>query len=404
MGSFGVKESRKAFEGLGGSSPDKLFGGLPTPCYILDEAMLRRNGEILAGVAKRTGCRILLAQKAFSNYDLYPVISPYLDGTEASGLYEARLGAEEMPEKEVHVFCAAYREEELDELLRYADHIVFNSPSQLHRFGFRAKKAGKSIGLRINPECSTQEGHAIYDPCAPGSRLGTTRAQWDEKMTLELTELLDGLHFHTLCEQDSDALETTLKAVAERFGDILPRMKWLNFGGGHHITKPGYDIPLLERCIRFAQEKWDLQVYLEPGEACALNAGYLAARVLDIVQNGGITTAVLDTSAACHMPDVLEMPYRPPLYGAGEPGELPCTVRLGGPTCLAGDVIGDYSFAAPLQEQDLLLFGDMAIYTMCKNNTFNGMPLPDITVLCTDRELQRLRTFSYADFKQRLGT
>ena len=403
MGSFGVKESRKAFEGLGGSSPDKLFGGLPTPCYILDEAMLRRNGEILAGVAKRTGCRILLAQKAFSNYDLYPVISPYLDGTEASGLYEARLGAEEMPEKEVHVFCAAYREEEFDELLRYADHIVFNSPSQLDRFGFRAKKAGKSIGLRINPECSTQEGHAIYDPCAPGSRLGTTRAQWDEKMTLELTELLDGLHFHTLCEQDSDALETTLKAVAERFGDILPRMKWLNCGGGHHITRPGYDIVRLERCIRSAQERWNLRVYLEPGEACALYAGYLAAHVLDVLQNGETQIAVLNTSAACHMPDVLEMPYRPPLYGAKEPGELPFTVRLCGSTCLAGDVIGDYSFDRPLREGDLLLFGDMAIYTMCKNNTFNGMPLPEIFVFDNNRKLHCLRKFEYMDFKQRLG-
>lgn len=399
-----AKESRPCFAGLDGLSPRQLFEKLPTPCYILDEAMLHRNGEILAGVASRTGCRILLAQKAFSNYDLYPALSPYLDGTEASGLYEARLGAEQMPGKEVHVFCAAYRESEFDELLRYAGHIVFNSPRQLERFGPLAKKAGKSIGLRINPECSTQEDHAIYDPCAPGSRLGATRAQWNAGMSPELMELLDGLHFHTLCEQDADALEHTLNAVEERFGDVLPRMKWLNFGGGHHITKPGYDIPRLERCIRSAQEKWDLQVYLEPGEACALNAGYLAARVLDIVQNGGITTDVLDTSAACHMPDVLEMPYRPPLYGAGEPGELPCTVRLGGPTCLAGDVIGDYSFAAPLQEQDLLLFGDMAIYTMCKNNTFNGMPLPDITVLCKNRELQRLRTFAYADFKQRLGT
>ncbi len=403
MSSSLAKESRPAFAGLGGLSPEKLFGELPTPCYILDEAMLRRNGEILAGVAERTGCRILLAQKAFSNYDLYPVLSPYLDGTEASGLYEARLGAEEMPGKEVHVFCAAYQENEFDELLRYAGHIVFNSPRQLERFGPLAKKAGKSIGLRINPECSTQEGHAIYDPCAPGSRLGTTRAQWDAGMSPELIELLDGLHFHTLCEQDSDALEITLDVVKERFGDILPQMKWLNFGGGHHITKSGYDIPRLERCIRLAQERWDLQIYLEPGEACALNAGYLAAHVLDVLQNDGTYIAILDTSAACHMPDVLEMPYRPPLYGTKEPGELPCTVRLGGPTCLAGDVIGDYSFAAPLREGDLLLFGDMAIYTTCKNNTFNGMVLPSIFVLRDGRELQSLKRFEYMDFRHRLG-
>ena len=403
MGGSPVKESRPAFAGLGGLSPEELFGKLPTPCYILDEAMLRRNGEILAEVAERTGCRILLAQKAFSNYDLYPVLSPYLNGTEASGLYEARLGAEEMPGKEVHVFCAAYREEEFDELLRYADHIVFNSPRQLERFGPLARKAGKSVGLRVNPERSTQEGHAIYDPCAPGSRLGTTRAQWDAGMTPELIELLDGLHFHTLCEQDADALEITLDAVAERFGDILPRMKWLNFGGGHHITRPGYDIPRLERCIRRAQEQWDVLVYLEPGEACALNAGYLSTRVLDVLQNGGTRIAVLDASAACHMPDVLEMPYRPPLYGAKEPGELSCAVRLGGPTCLAGDVIGEYSFAAPPQEGDLLLFGDMAIYTMCKNNTFNGMPLPGIFVLRDGKRLQCLKKFEYTDFRQRLG-
>jgi len=403
MERFGAKESRPAFAGLDGLSPEELFGKLPTPGYILDEAILRRNGALLAGVAERTGCRILLAQKAFSNYDLYPVLSPYLDGTEASGLYEARLGAEEMPGKEVHVFCAAYREEEFDELMRYAGHIVFNSPRQLERFGFLAKRAGKSVGLRINPECSTQEGHAIYDPCAPGSRLGTTRAQWDAGMTPELVGLLDGLHFHTLCEQDSDALEITLDAVAERFGDVLPRMKWLNFGGGHHITSPGYDIPRLERCIRLAQERWGVQVYLEPGEACALNAGYLAAHVLDVLQNGETQIAVLDTSAACHMPDVLEMPYRPPLYGAKEPRELPCMVRLGGPTCLAGDVIGDYSFAAPLREGDLLLFGDMAIYTMCKNNTFNGMALPGIFVLREGRELQSLKRFEYMDFRQRLG-
>ncbi len=398
-----AQEVHPAFDGLWGLPPEKLFGKLPTPCYILDEAMLRQNGEILAGVAKRTGCKILLAQKAFSNYDLYPVLSPYLDGTEASGLYESRLGAEEMPGKEVHVFCAAYREEEFDELLQYADHIVFNSPRQLKRFGPAAKKARKSIGLRINPECSTQKGHAIYDPCAPGSRLGTTRAQWDAGMSSDLIGLLDGLHFHTLCEQDSDALEITLNTVAEGFGDILPRMKWLNFGGGHHITRPGYDISRLERCIRLAQEKWNLLIYLEPGEAFGLNAGYLAARVLDILQNGGTQIAVLDASAACHMPDVLEMPYCPPLYGAKEPGTLRYTVRLGGPTCLAGDVIGDYSFAAPLREGDLLLFGDMAIYTMCKNNTFNGMALPGIYVFSNDRKLQCLKTFEYMDFKQRLG-
>ncbi len=403
MAPIALKDTRPPFAGLGGRSPEELFDALPTPCYILDEAALRRNGEILAGVAARTGCKILLAQKAFSNYALYPVLAPYLAGTEASGLFEARLGFEEMPGKEVHVFSAAYRDKDFEALLSYADHIVFNSPRQLEKFGFSAKAAGKSLGLRINPECSTQEGHDIYDPCAPGSRLGTTRVQWDEHMTPELISLLDGLHFHTLCEQDSDALEVTLKAVRERFGDILPRMKWLNFGGGHHITRHDYDIFRLEHCIRAAQEEWDVAVYLEPGEACALNAGYLATRVLDVLQNGTTRIAIIDASAACHMPDVLEMPYRPPLYGAGEPEERPHIYRLGGPTCLAGDVIGDYSFAAPLHEGDMLLFGDMAIYTTCKNNTFNGMPLPAIYVLRADGNLQCLRAFGYADFRCRLG-
>lgn len=383
--------------------PEQLFRDLPTPCYVLDEAQLRHNGEILGEVARHTGAKILLAQKAFSNYDLYPVLAPYLAGTEASGLYEARLGREEMPQGENHVFCAAYRADEFEELLQYADHIVFNSPRQLEKFGPWAKSAGKSVGLRINPEHSTQEDHEIYDPCAPGSRLGTTRAQWDAHMTPELTALLDGLHFHTLCEQDADALEATLDAVAEKFGDILPALKWLNFGGGHHITRPGYDMSRLEACIRRAQEAWQVTVYLEPGEACALNAGYLVTTVLDLPKNGETNLAILDMSAACHTPDVIEMPYRPPLYGAGEPGEKRLTYRLGGPTCLSGDVIGDYSFDAPLREGNRLIFGDMAIYTTCKNNTFNGMPLPGIWVLRGDGTLENIRSFGYQDFKTRLG-
>ena len=389
------------FAALAGRDPAAVFAALPTPCYVLDEAALRRNGELLAGVAARTGCKILLAQKAFSNFAVYPLLAGYLAGTEASGLYEARLGAEEMPGKEVHVFCAAYRAEEFSELLQYADHIVFNSLNQLAKFGPAAKAAGKSVGLRVNPECSTQEGHEIYDPCAPGSRLGVTRAQWDAAMTPALLALLDGLHFHTLCEQDSDALETTLAAVAQRFGDVLPRMQWLNMGGGHHITRPGYDLPRLERCLTAARDRWGVQVYLEPGEAVALNAGFLVSRVLDVGQNGGTALAILDASAACHMPDVLEMPYRPPLFGADDAAAFP--VRLGGPTCLSGDVIGDYRFAAPLREGDLLCFGDMAIYTTCKNNTFNGMPLPAIWLRAADGSFTCLRRFGYEDFKTRLG-
>ena len=258
----------------------------------------------------------------------------------------------------------------------------------------------------MNPECSTQEGHAIYDPCAPGSRLGTTRAQWDAAVQADpaLPQLLDGLHFHTLCEQDADALATTLAAVEEKFRDLLPRMKWLNFGGGHHITRPGYDLATLEQCITETQKKYGVQVYLEPGEAWALNAGYLVTTVLDTLCNGETNLAILDMSAACHTPDVIEMPYRPPLLDAGEPEEKRCTVRLGGPTCLAGDIVGDYSFDAPLTEGDKLIFGDMAIYTTCKNNTFNGMPLPPIWALAEDGSCRELVRFGYRDFKMRLGS
>lgn len=400
----GGVDIRPMFAALGGQLPEEVFTELPTPCYVIDEGQLHENGRILAGVSERTGCKILLAQKAFSNYDLYPGIAVYLAGTEASGLYEARLGAEEMPGKEVHVFCGAYREEDFEELLLYADHIVFNSPNQLRKFGKRAKQAGKSVGLRINPECSTQEGHAIYDPCAPGSRLGTTRVMWDALMTEELIGLLDGLHFHTLCEQDADALEITLQAVEEKFSDVLSRLKWLNMGGGHHITRPDYDIDKLERCITYARDKWRLEIYLEPGEAVALNAGYLVTRVLDIVQNGDTRVAILDVSAACHMPDVIEMPYTPPLYGAETDAGGEYIYRLAGPTCLAGDVIGDYTFHEMLQEGDLLLFGDMAIYTTCKNSTFNGMPLPNIWKRSASGELIQLTEFGYEDFKMRLGS
>ena len=399
-----VLDTRPPFAGLANLS-EAALASLPTPCYLLDEAQLRRNGEILLGVQQRTGCKMLLAQKAFSNFDLSPLLAPYLAGTEASGLYESRLGREELPQKENHVFCAAYRVDEFAELLHYADHIVFNSPAQLAKFGPAAKAAGKSVGLRINPECSTQEGHAIYDPCAPGSRLGTTRAQWDAALEKQpgLSSLLDGLHFHTLCEQDADALALTLDAVEAKFGSLLPGLKWLNFGGGHHITRPGYDLPTLEACITRMQEKYGVQVYLEPGEAWALNAGYLVTTVLDTLHNGSTSLAILDMSAACHTPDVIEMPYRPPLLGAGEPGEKRVTVRLGGPTCLAGVVVGNYSFDAPLTEGDRLLFGDMAIYTTCKNNTFNGMPLPPIWTLAEDGTCRELVRFGYNDFKMRLG-
>ena len=393
----------EVFKGLDGRNAPECFAALRTPCYVIDEERLKDNGRILASVAENTGCRILLAQKAFSNYDFYPALATYLAGTEASGLYEARLGAEEMPGKEVHVFCAAYRADEFDELLKYADHIVFNSVRQLKQFGKTAKESGKSVGLRINPECSTQEGHAIYDPCAPGSRLGVTREIWNREMTDDLICLLDGLHFHTLCEQDADALAATLEAVEQGFGNVLPRMKWLNMGGGHHITREDYDRPLLEKLIRRTQDRWNLQVYLEPGEAVALNAGYLVTTVLDVTENGGIRTAVLDVSAACHMPDVIEMPYPPPLQNGEADGNPENPYRLAGPTCLAGDVIGEYSLDRDPVPGDRLVFGDMAIYTTCKNNTFNGMPLPDIYSMDREGRFGKLTDFGYVDFKGRLG-
>ena len=385
---------------------------LRTPCYVVQEQKLRENLEILREIREETGCHILLAQKAFSMYRLYPMIGQYLDGATASGLHEARLGYEEMG-KENHIFSPAYRAEEMPEILRMCDHIVFNSPAQFRKYkdqvkGYRScgGKTGRSMGLRINPECSTQEGHAIYDPCAPYSRLGTTLERLHAELTEEEICELDGLHFHTLCEQNSDDLATTLKAVEEKFGRYLGRMKWINFGGGHHLTRKDYDRGLLKKCIRHVKETYGVEVYLEPGEGVALNAGELITEVLEIVDNG-MKIAILDTSAACHMPDVLEMPYRPPLKGAVSMADVDLrenkyVYRLAGPTCLAGDVIGDYVFDHPLQCGERLVFQDMAIYTMVKTNTFNGMNLPDIVLEKEDGECEIVRTFGYEDFKSRL--
>ena len=373
---------------------------LRTPCYVIQEEKLKENLQILKDLRERTGCRILLAQKAFSMYSVYPLIGEYLDGTTASGLYEARLGYEEMG-RENHIFSPAYREEEMEEILKYCGHVVFNSPAQLKKYRERAKQAGRSIGLRVNPERSTQEGHAIYDPCAPFSRLGTTAEQFRRELTDEEIRSLDGIHFHTLCEQNADALAETLEAVEEKFGDYLYHMKWVNFGGGHHITRKDYDRALLEKCIRHVKETYDVEVYLEPGEAVALDAGILLTQVLEIVENG-MKIAILDTSAACHMPDVLEMPYRPPVQESGLPGEKAWTYRLGGPTCLAGDVIGDYSFDRQLEPGSRVVFEDMALYTMVKTNTFNGMPLPSIVYRERDGRERLVKKFAYEDFKSRL--
>ena len=373
------------------------FQNVKTPCFVVDEKRLTDNLEILKDVSERAGCKILLAQKAFSMFYAYPLISKYLVGTTASGIYEARLGKEKFG-GETHVFSPAYREDEFEEILKYADDIVFNSPKQVKKYAQKAKNHGKSVGLRVNPECSTQEGHAIYDPCSPGSRLGTTLANFDES----ILPLLDGLHFHTLCEQNSDDLETTAKAFEEKFGKYLKDMKWVNFGGGHHITRKDYDREKLISVVKHFREKYDVEVYLEPGEAVVLNAGFLVSTVLETMNNG-MDIAILDTSAACHMPDVLEMPYRPPLMNSGEPNEKEFTYRLGGPTCLAGDVIGDYSFDKPLNEGDKVVFEDMALYTMVKTNTFNGMPLPSILYRKLDGETVTVKTFGYEDFVSRLS-
>lgn len=377
------------------------IGELPTPCYVIDEKKLKENLQILKEVKEKAGCKILLAQKAFSCFYEYPLIGQYLDGTTASGFYEARLGKEEMG-KENHVFAPAYKDADIRELGKICDHIIFNSFSELRRH--KKNVSGKSLGLRINPECSTQGDHAIYDPCAPGSRLGVTKEVFEREIKAEpeIFDILDGLHFHTLCEQNADDLEKTLRAVEEKFGSWLSKIKWLNMGGGHHITRDDYDKELLIKCVRHLKDTYGVEVYLEPGEAIALNAGYLVTEVMDIVENR-ISVLILDASAACHMPDVLEMPYRPPLRDSGKAGEKPYTYRLSSCTCLAGDVIGDYSFDRKIQVGDKLYFEDMAIYSMVKNNTFNGVPLPGIAVMKENGDCELIRTFGYEDFKGRLA-
>ncbi|MBO4510854.1 MAG: carboxynorspermidine decarboxylase [Lachnospiraceae bacterium] len=401
-----------------------MFENVKTPCYIVDEAKIKKNLEILRNVEKESGAHILLAQKAFSMFSLYPLIGQYISGTTASGLYEAKLGYEEMG-KENHVYAPAYKPEHMEELVRICDHIIFNSFAQYDKYREIIQKTNEqeninavklaneqgnkerlnihhvSAGIRINPMCSTQEGHEIYDPCAFGSRLGVTRDNFREDYLFGEGGI-EGLHVHTLCEQNSDALVTTFKAVEEHFGEFLYKVKWLNLGGGHHITRSDYDIKALVELVRYIRSKYDVEVYLEPGEAIALNAGYLVTEVMDKVKNG-MEILILDASAACHMPDVLEMPYRPPLRDGFEPNEKEFTYRLSSLTCLAGDVIGDYSFEKEINVGDRLIFEDMAIYSMVKNNTFNGIPLPDILLLKEDGTIEKVKSFGYEDFKERLS-
>ena len=381
------------------------------PRYVIDEAALVRNLEVLKDVSERTGVRILLAQKAFSCTAVYPLCAKYLAGTTASSLFEAKHGHDNFG-GETHVFAPAFIPEEMDELLGLVDHIVFNSPRQVALYGEMARKRGVSVGLRVNPEVSVAKTSA-YDPCRPSSRLGTTRAVLGDEKQLGV----DGLHFHCLCEQGLDELKKVLAGFEEKFGEFLPKMKWVNFGGGHHITREGYDVDGLVALLNdFKARHPHLVVYLEPGEAIALNAGTLESRVLEIQPKGadGISNAILDTSAACHMPDVIEMPYTPPVVGAtiyrspfpiprssavaSAQADSPFIYRFGGPTCLAGDEIGVYSFKHELHEGYIVVFGDMAIYTMVKNNTFNGVNLPDIVVRHVDGSEELVRKFGYDDF------
>jgi carboxynorspermidine decarboxylase len=372
---------------------------VPTPCYLFDKQVLKHNLAILGRVQEETGCKILMAFKGFAMFSVFPVIREYLAGAATSSLDEARLAHEEFG-GEVHLYAPAYKEAEFQELMSYADHISFNSFSQWRHFQPMIAGAGKEIkcGIRVNPQHS-EVATPVYDPCSRYSRLGVTAEHFDSSALDGIT----GLHFHTLCELNEDALERTLAFIEERFGAYLSQMDWVNFGGGHLITDSDYDVDKLCRLINDFRERYQVDVYLEPGEAIALNAGVLVASVLDIVENE-MQIAILDTSAAAHMPDVLEMPYRPDIEGTGEPDELAHTYRLAGATCLAGDVIGDYSFAEPLAVGSKLAFLDMAHYTMVKNNTFNGIRLPTIAIHDSDGdELTIVREFQYEDFRNRLS-
>ena len=372
------------------------FSDIKTPCYVVDKALLQRNLDILDDVQKRTGCEILLALKGFSMYSTFEQIGKHLAGITASSLNEARLGHEEMG-KQVHIYAPAYRDDEFDDILEMCDHIVFNSFAQYDKFKSHIKNTDKDIeiGIRINPEYSEIDTD-IYNPCFTNSRLGSVLSQFDGNKL----DGVDGLHFHAMCEQNSDTLSRILDVVEEKFGKYLHHMKWVNFGGGHHITRDDYDVDLLVESIISIRDKYNVKVYLEPGEAIALNTGFLVSSVMDVLNNG-MNLAVIDASAACHMPDVLEMPYRPEIIDADKPDVLPYTYRLGGNTCLAGDVIGDYSFNQPLKAGDKLVFTDMAHYTMVKNNTFNGLNLPSIAIYDKGK-ITMVKEFGYEDYKRRL--
>lgn len=375
-----------------------------SPGFVVHLDRLEENCKLLRSIAEQSGARILLALKGFACHATFPLIRRYLDGTTSSGLHEALL-AREFFDKEIHVYSPAFKPEELAELKSFAHSIVFNSPRQLQAgLTTLGDGPGPQIGLRINPEYSEVDT-GIYDPCAPDSRLGTTRAALEAALAKEPDALksLDGLHFHALCEQDADTLERTVERFEAEFSAFIPQVKWVNFGGGHHITRPGYDVARLIELVQRFRQRHQVDVYLEPGEGVALHTGVLVVTVLDILEAGGKQLVILDTSATCHMPDVLEMPYRPNILNAGLPGQYPHNYRLGGLSCLAGDVIGDYSFAKPLVIGQRLSFIDMSHYTMVKTTTFNGVPLPSINTYSRHDGLKEIRKFAYSDYRDRLS-
>lgn len=382
----------------------KSLQSVATPSYVADLKVIKRNLAIAAEIKKRAGVKIMLATKAFSQFSAFPYMKDVLDGTTASGLYEAKLGHAHFGPgegKEIHTYSPAFDEREIDALIPITTHLYFNSVSQMNRFlpKVKALRPDIKIGLRVNPQISLVKNSALYDPSAPGSRFGARK----EDLTDEVMAQLDILHFHNLCENGVEDSEALIRHLSENFAPYLERIEEVNLGGGHYFTKPGYDLERLISALQDLKSRFDVEITLEPGGALVYDAGYLVTRVLDIFEGVSATHAVLDTSASAHMPDVLEVPYRPPLPGSGQPGEKPHTYTLGGRTCMTGDVIGQYSFDRPLQTGDVLVFADMAQYTMVKNTTFNGVPLPAIGILHEDGHYEEVRSFGYEDFVSRLS-
>ncbi|HVN95712.1 MAG TPA: carboxynorspermidine decarboxylase [Syntrophorhabdaceae bacterium] len=391
------RERKKALSAANRRFLESAAASIRTPVYLIDETLLEENMRILRYVKDRTGCKILHALKAYASFATFPVMSRYLDGVSASGLNEARLGREEFG-KEVHTFAAALKDDEVGNVLKYSDVLIFNSYYQLEKYGPQARKTGVETGIRVNPgyaEVVTE----MYNPCAPNSRLGMVYDSFRREFSL-YKGMIRGLHFHAMCEQNSDVLERILKSFEKLYGPYIKEVKWVNFGGGHHITREDYDLERLIRMINAFKNRYGVQVYLEPGEASVLNAGVLISSVLDVVKNQ-MDIAIMDASAETHMPDVLLMPYRPHALQSGTAREKKYTYRVAGPSCLAGDVIGDYSFDRPLKRGDRLVFTDMALYSIVKNTTFNGINLPDIAVVGQGKAAKVIKRFGYKDYRNR---